>query len=512
MEKVVRASFFLSIISLVYLAFIAQTKLFSIGDVGYLLYISKLMFHGGQYIQDFLETNPPMILYLYLPAWGLSHFLSISVIAAVQIYTICLGIFSFGLCYHFLKKTVSEKIIFYPLVYTLIYAIFFLPVNQFAQREHYLVILSLPYVLMMAQILSGEKVSLSNRIIVGLMAGLGFALKPYFLTTLIMIELYYLITQRNLFAWLRVEIAVILAVFIGYLLSIYFFQPNYFKVTLPLVSRVYFAGIQKSWHEIFFGYLLNIYYLIVIVLYLFTYRNIKNKTLATVLSLATIGFMFSFLMTRAPWFYHVLPAYSYALIALVFFICEFVSNIMLEDISQLNKIKNIAIIVISSMPLIAFSFYNYDVMLTYQMWQRENGPTSQLITYINSHFSKPTSIYCTSPHTCFPLVYYTGAVYGSRYPFFWWLPGVLKLSKTPDKKHQLLREDKQFLIDAFAEDLDHYKTKIVVVNNQENYFIYGPTFNFINYFLTNKKFQQAWSHYHYSTSIGYFDVFTRGEG
>ncbi len=44
-----------------------QSALFLNYDVSWLMHASERLLAGGTYSRDFFETNPPLILYLYLP-------------------------------------------------------------------------------------------------------------------------------------------------------------------------------------------------------------------------------------------------------------------------------------------------------------------------------------------------------------------------------------------------------------------------------------------------------------
>jgi hypothetical protein len=79
---------------------------------------------------------------------------------------------------------------------------------------------------------------------IGLLAGVGLALKPYFLLIPLGIELYLAYTRRDLRVWLRPETLVIGAVLALYGLSVVVLTPDYFNIA-RMALQVY-QGFDAS--------------------------------------------------------------------------------------------------------------------------------------------------------------------------------------------------------------------------------------------------------------------------
>ena len=65
---------------------------------------------------------------------------------------------------------------------------------------------TMPYFLLVCYRLHGKNIPIIFSCLIGLSAGIGFAIKPFFLTAPILVEIYYLLKHRTLKAWLRPEI------------------------------------------------------------------------------------------------------------------------------------------------------------------------------------------------------------------------------------------------------------------------------------------------------------------
>src|SRR3989338_2084704 len=72
------------------------------GDVSYLIYLSKEMLSGKTYgSPGFLETNPPLIFFLYLPVVFLEKYISFKQSSLFQFYIFSLSPLSFFISFFF---------------------------------------------------------------------------------------------------------------------------------------------------------------------------------------------------------------------------------------------------------------------------------------------------------------------------------------------------------------------------------------------------------------------------
>lgn len=506
------------LIPTLFLAFVAyyiQTKLFLAGDVGYLIHAGSQLLAGASYGKDLFETNPPMILYLYLPPLFLAKALSISIATAVQIYVFSIAVLSISCCFNLLKRIFAEQdsLMVYIMTYTLMCVFLFMPVNQFGQREHLLMMFMMPYLFAAVLEVRNKTINPWLAFSIGLFAGIGFAFKPYFLITLCLVEIYFIVAKRSLWGWIRIESVTIAAVLIAYLASIIIFQPEYIKLLLPFVANFYFAGTKSPWIDILTHPLVD-YCIFATAAFFLYYKYDRYRDLSTVLVLALIGMILAFMIPRAPWYYHVMPALGLS--------CLLLANYFGQVIVSWSKHNNTVAILIKETCFLAivfgFVFYipiaNSYFMAAYRMNEKIISPLNQIADYIQSKPAKQT-IFCFSGDTtedCFPLVYDSKSNYGTRYPFFWWLRGALKLEGYPESKKMLtgqLLNDKKELINHVAEDLTQNKVNLVFVNVRDIKCFVNKKFNMIAYLSENKKFRAAWKHYKYQKTIGYYQIYER---
>lgn len=504
MKKII----YLSAATLIFagIAWLIQSHLYLNGDVAYLLHVTQRFLSGGHYIQDFYETNPPMILYLYSPVFLLAKMFSIDVTQAVLIYVILLGVFSCFLSFYFLQKIIKKNALTESLlVFAILFSVFILPAKEFGQREHFFIMLFLPYVFSAVWVAEGFPINKMIALLVGILAALGVGLKPYFLIPVVFIEIYLMWARKQFFSWWRMSAVAIGVVLVIYLGTVFWLQPNYIHQMLPLISDFYFIGTEDPW-LIIFSCLPVIYFLMVTGVYLLVYPKIYCNSLTQILFLTFLGCFFSFMVPRTPWFYHVLPAFAFA--CMLTGVC--LGRYFLIAKTDLKKKMDFFFVAVVNLSLLIVPLVHLKIFMTQAFSFRYQSGTTKMVQYF-SQMPHPPSVYCfsvTGTSDCFPLVYLTHSVYAGRGPFFWWLRGMRMLDKSPTKPMHF-NEEKNQLINSVAEDLNHYRPEMVIINREEAAAYLGKYGTFSSYFSQNKNFKAAWTHYHFFKQIDHYDLYTR---
>ena len=252
-----------------------------------------------------------MILYLYSLIVVLMHFTKMSLVTAARLYIFSIGCFSLWLCSLYFKKLGNPiKHQYLALLVGTAFSFFFLPIDGFGEREHLMVMLGLPYILSTIVLTeTGETGKTGLRILVGLMAGIGFLLKPLFLLAPLFIEIYLAIITRRAKNLIRIELLCILLLLIVYLASIYFLQPNYYKVILPFVARYYVGFNALDPHYFLFSFDTFIY-LFTLAATLMVYKKLHQPHLFNVLLISAAAFFIVFVVPGETWRYHKIPFYT----------------------------------------------------------------------------------------------------------------------------------------------------------------------------------------------------------
>lgn len=290
--------------------FIQTTLLFNC-DISWLMLAAKRMLAGGTYTKDFFEPNPPMAIYIYIPAVLLAKATNLSSHWSLFLYVYLMSFISLFLCHKLLKTIfLKEDSRFIPvLMMTIASVLLILPAGSLGQKENFLIILSLPYLLLVSSRLEKHEPSHSFSILIGLLAGIGFAIKPFFLIAFMLIEIYFCFQKRTIKALLRPEILTIGTVLIIYVSLILFLHMDYLSIVIPNVAPSYYLKFNISiWETLSNNQTINSIF--VLLFFIVCYKNNHYKQLCSVLLLASIGFFISFIIQRQTWFYRLIPLLS----------------------------------------------------------------------------------------------------------------------------------------------------------------------------------------------------------
>ncbi|HVY53129.1 MAG TPA: hypothetical protein VHA13_01260 [Gammaproteobacteria bacterium] len=469
------------------IAYWLQTQFFLESDVIYLAHAAEKLWQGGTYSQNFFETNPPLILYLYLPALFLKTSLNINLVSAVRLCFIVLTWMQIALISNLLKKFTMSREERNSILFGVILIDLFLPSCQFAQKEHFVLVFTLPYYFLAALRLNKKNISTVLAFFVGLMAVCGFGLKPFFLLPLGFIELYLVIKLRNIRTVLRTELVTIISLLGAYICCLFLFQPDYIHTVLPLVSHYYFASTAEPWQMIF-DRAPSLYCLVVLALSPLIYRITQYKNLAAIVSLALAGFILAYVIPQASWYYHVLPALSLA--------CLLIFLLVLEVKSYLLRF-------LLGCLLLAVPAYFAGLLYFSEFAIARNATMHKLISLANQ--PRAVKVYCIPTHqACSYLSAYTNVEYVSRFPSLWLLKGLTAL---PEDGHAI--QDKKYLLAMVAEDMVAHHPDYIIINTQVKLGKLQSSIDYLAYFSENKLFQEEIRHYHLKASAGSYQIYSR---
>lgn len=309
--------FFVSLVAIYTLAWIMQKNTILSWDVSWLIHVSRKLLAGGTYANDFFEINPPLILYLYIPIVKLMQFFSMSSTQATITYVFSLATLSLLLCYSLTQKifNTDNKLVENSFICAIAIAFLILPIFDLGQRENLLMIFVMPYLLLVCCRLQQQKMNTYYAAFIGLFASLGFALKPHFLIIFILVELYYSMETRKLFSWIRIENCMLFVFSFCYIGLIFAFHHDYLSIIVPHSIHTHYAAVTFPWRNML-SYSPLLFCLLPLLFYGFYYHTHIYKNLCTIIMLATIGGIVSFLSQGSAWHSHILPPFCFSILLL----------------------------------------------------------------------------------------------------------------------------------------------------------------------------------------------------
>src|SRR3990167_1335495 len=245
-SKTQKIYFFIALLFIYALAIIIQSHSLLKSDNLWLLYLARAVTHGKNYGTDFFEVNPPLSFLLYMPEIFIEKILPVSHVLGLQIYIFLCATLSLFICHILSKKLFNDPHAKFGWALLLIIAFSYLilPFHEFGQREHFFVMLTLPYILLAACRLQGTTINFKFVFLIGLLAGIGFSIKPFFFATFFLIEGYvaWQLYKKSKY-FIRPEMLIVLLFALLYLFVIYLFFKAYIITIIPILMRMYYQSL-----------------------------------------------------------------------------------------------------------------------------------------------------------------------------------------------------------------------------------------------------------------------------
>ena len=492
----------LPLIALCLIAYWIQINTYLDGDSAIISHTAALMLLGQTYTHFIFEPNPPLIFYLHMPAILLAKLTDIKIIYCLRFYLLFLIVLCLT-CSRilFAKLFKHHALLINSMSYALAIILLLLPVLAFGQREHLMLILTLPYLLLATCRFENKLINKSFAILIGLMAGIGFSIKPFFLPTWLLIELAFVVSQKSLLGWLRIESVLASLFILIYGLSVIVFFPTYWQVVLPLWMPYYRGIVQPWWTLIIYPYF--VFCCAALTLSIITQKEKQNASIKKIFRLAIIGYLLAFLIPGVVWYYHILPALSVACLYFVLFFYELTERIT-HSSARTASLAGIGLLAIAvlSMPV------ESSVIATLQQitYFHKDNPIHQLTVYLNQHTPNNTYDFFSMTLRLYDLEYYSTAHYVGSLSFFSW-----EYNRLAPQKYSMAywQHTLAYMQTIVSHDLDDNKPQFVIVDIPSSLILLKQRIDYPKEYVNNEVFRQAWSHYNYATTIGPYDVYQR---
>lgn len=477
-------------------------------DVAWLLYAAGRMWDGAKLYVDIYEINPPLAVYINLPAVWVARLLGWPEIPVFYAYVILLLGLSLWLCRSLINVVFQTNSRFtrYGIWLSLVLITCIGSLTIFGQREHFVFFLTAPYILAAAARVQGKILDRRAAVVIGCLAGLGISFKPYFLCLWVMVEAYLAWCGKATGTWKRLEnlaIAGVIAVYAGAALI---FEPQYLKL-VSIIRQVYF-GYEKSYLALL--YRIKDVTLLWLLSALFLVFKRKGPIVAVVhvLFISATAFLLAALIQKKGWDYHLYPTMATS----VWLLCV----ALFSEVEEMDLRRKLTIISYRGVVWATILVLMVLFIVRAEEYHRgqQSAPLFQLLPLVKEQVrGKPIYIFSTAVDPAFPLVNYAEARWPYRFHCLWPLPGICWAQKAallpPEQIEALERE----LIDTVAMDLVRTPPKLLMVDRRRNKIGLGyEDFDFLGYFGRDPRLQELLATYVFLTEIDDFAIYRQSAG
>jgi hypothetical protein len=477
-------------------------------DLAWLLIATRRMLAGAAiYRSDVIEVNPPLILGLLAPSVGISQLLGVSVVTSVRVFTVLLAIGSALLSGRLLERVLgaSERQLRRILQASFLYASLVFVDADFGQREHFILILGMPYLCLVAARARGSAVPVGEAALAGLLGGLAIAVKPNYVLALLVLEGCLALRRRSLRVWWRLDLGLVVAVGAVYLVVVLLATPGYFEVAFPLALDGYWI-YQRPLRALLRGRDLAVLALGLLAM-LQLRRHERLRELGEVWFVASAGFYAMSLLQGTGWRYTLIPFQGVSVPLLVLALVSLLRGLWTVAAAPSGMVSRCAGAVLALLMLLAVLAAQPGLVHTLRsgaVWRsgQTDGPVRVLNTVIDNR-AGGSSVYFMTPvlRGPFPTMIYSRAEWASRFSCLWLLPSILRARAgdsavparlTPERVDVMER----YLIDAVVEDLERHQPELIFVDRRRKQPGYGGfEFDLLEYFRRDPGFERVWSRY-----------------
>jgi hypothetical protein len=481
-------------------------------DVAALLDVSGRWLAGERLYIDVIDENPPLTFIVHaLPALtakllpgGATFWFTVWAVAGI--------VGSFLACRRLVQvvpsadHALTEGLL--PPVLLFLFTV--LPNEHFGQREHLMFVASAPYLLASMARVEGVATTRVAAIAIGLAAGIGFALKPYFLAIPASVELYLLI-RRGWRATLGDPLPwTIVAVAGAHVVLMYTVFSAYGRFVLPLAIETYAPIGDEGWRQVLTSDVMAPTLLALLVFGGFAV--FLTRTLAArVLLVFGIGAALSAIAQAKGWPYHVLPLLSVVILLAVFTLTQTIDRYL--PISRSGHRLPVAVISATLMVLLYFQAALYTPPFYKQRQYADS--IGGVLRHIVEQNAPHRTIIALSPgiYPFWPMLNYVGGRMTMRFLSMWVVQGVYAdcedfpaLYNAPDT----MADTEKFVFDSVSEDFARNRPDLLIVDAVPGMpRCQGKVFDYLEYFQQNHIFAEALKGYEHLMDFDRYRIFKR---
>lgn len=434
-------------------------------DNGWLLFLARKITEGARLNIDFIETNPPLITYVMTIPVHMADLLGISDKAAFSIFVLAVSALSFLYSCRFISDPVMRGAALFGLIV--------LPGNNLGEREHLMVALILPYV---SALLAGKRVGLAAL----LMAGLGFAIKPFFLALWVAIEgARFMLNPRC--PALR-ERGVVAAAVTAYFIYVMVWEKVYVHDIVPLLVKYYWT-YQKGWGEFVHDTAPTVAFTMFLLL-LFVEKPAPREKI--VLMACMVGSVLVLVSQRKAWGNHFYPLFFFWTLSSAFAVTKFgITERWRIPYSVVGAASLIIVFILAASG-------------SYKLAAGKDEDMEKLMAAVPSGSPKRKLLGISLDlGPIFPLVNENGLDYCSRYAHLWTLMAMYvgrTDGKSPEallRRPEEMSRDEKMVFDQVVEDAVKCRPDYIAVNDKAYvHFAAGKIhIDLVKYFSQSQEFR-----------------------
>ncbi len=491
-------------------------------DVACALYYTRRLMAGAHAYRDFVDNNPPLIYYLFMPIEWLAQHAAIPEAKAVAWAFIAMTIAVVWLSARLLRTDARQSFALQAsLLLSMIAAALLLPERDFGQREHLTLLLIIPYILLCAVRADGiAGVSRATVLPVAAAASIGFGMKPHFCAALLMLMVYVAIRRRDWRALFSIEHVTIVSLLALYAVAVLVFTPEYVTQMVPMAVAHYgaYTGdlallVQDTRVRLLLASLIA---LSCVPSFLTGDRDAAR--VIQPLALTGVVFFGIYVIGATSYRYHLLPAMAFYVMAIATTAVASARTVAARA-GQTNRLAlalRTLVIAICALPAVVLAAGTYGSHMADRDNARagwESPLTGPLVDPVrNAAAGQPIFVLSSSVNPAFPLVNLTGTTWPYRYNCLWLLPTYYRddqnFAVAAYRSPAAQSAGERAFFDEIIADLRKTPPAVLIVDRSRYKQGFGAReFDFVDYYSQSPEFAALFGEYEPMARIGPYDLY-----
>ncbi|NVD44216.1 hypothetical protein HUV48_04190 [Altererythrobacter sp. HHU K3-1] len=462
-------------------------------DSSWYLVATRMWLDGERLYVGIIEINPPLAFYLTAPALYFAGSVGLAPTTGFYLYTVVLsGASSLWLMRIVLRANLSTGAQMALLIGG-IAGVFVMPVREFGQREHIMLILALPYLYYLILGDRGAPIKLAERIALGAVAAIGLALKPHFLLIPALIVL--VAPLRDLFSRMIDPANLTLGtMLVAYAVFIAAVHPEYLSQIVPVATQVY-SSYGGGWVQVL---LRREMFALLCFVALCCCRGKLADGISLRLQGAIAGALMAYLLQFKGWNYHVLP---FSFLLMLGSVWLFWARGAFVRRDMLVGALAIVVLVLTLGRQVELGPYR--------------APTTAAFAPFIERPDMPVLVLSSNVFASFPFINEVQARWSSRFPAQWYIPGAmvgLAQADCPREPQQCARFDDILFRarTAIIEDIARNRPELLFVDvRREKSYFEGLTFDYLAFLQRDPAFDPLLASYRKVGHAAGYEVWRR---
>ncbi len=421
-------------------------------DVFWLFTGFQRLMAGETMLQSFYETNPPLSVFIYTPAFWLADHQWLSLPRAVILYTSALLALALAATVYAARyiAALSRHQIFIMCAGILVCGTLMAGSN-YGQRDHYLAFAAVPVMLLLlGRTLIPRCLNVTDAVILFL-GTLFLLLKPYYGLLPAFLMIHRAVKQKRISAFWDSDFIVMALTTVGYAACVYVFFKDYLTEILPAVMDLY---ADSGWS--FVPLLLIIMVLDWLILMGFSFKRTLPAETQRIARMLLIFGAFSFviyLMMMKGYDYQLLPCLTFTYLAAFLIGDGMLARVMASPLRR---------VLLLTMSLAAIFLLLPDSFIPHRDAVKKEAITNVVASCGDdcSYLIMGSTVRVTQL-----IAYYAEKPHASRFAKFWFAEGMVMDGLDLEGDHKKLERYRHY-VDMITADINRYKPRLILSCDQ----------------------------------------------